>query len=139
MKNNTNILPKNIKRIRPKKYTKRTPYKSYLSATWKWTDIFNEIDKIKNTNKSYLKATSLKYGIKYSTLAKKYRNYCNNKKKNNNILVDNENRGGSNKIFTIDEEREIYTYVRTNFIDNNKPLNNNIIKEIALNKFKNTN
>ena len=38
------------KRLREKVFTeKRQPYKSYLKATWKWSDIFNEITNLKLT------------------------------------------------------------------------------------------
>ena len=46
-----------------------------------------------------------------------------------------ENRGGHNKIFTINKEKELYRHIKTNFIDKHAPLTNNIIKELALNKF----
>jgi len=129
---NIEKLPLNIKQKRTKKFTeKRNPYKTYLSAKWIWSDVFNEIDSLKDKNKNYIKDVS----IKYDTLVHKYNNYCKNKELNFN----KESRGGSNKIFTIQEENEIYTYIKINFIDTNKPLNNNIIKEIALNKFKNKN
>ena len=47
-------------------------------------------------------------------------------------LVNIENRGGINKIFTEIEDKELYEHSKTNFIDKNTPLTNNIIKEIAL-------
>ena len=129
-------LPKSIKQKRNKKFTeKKSPYKSYFCANWVWSDIFNEIDEIKETGKNYLKETSKKYGIKYDTLSHKYSSYCKNKSKNYNV----ENRGGVNKIFTIDEERQLYDYIDMTFIDKNKTLNNNIIKEVALKKFKEIN
>ncbi len=69
-------IPKNIKRNKPKTYTKkRNNYKPYLSADFKWNEIFIEIDKIKNETSKYLKLISNKYGIKYSTLSHKYNKY----------------------------------------------------------------
>lgn len=132
----TEILPKNIKCKKNKKYTeKRNPYKTYLCAKWTWEDIFNEIDEIKENINNFIQVTSIKYGINYDTLIHKYNLYCKNKNKQ----FDKENRGGSNKIFTMTEETELYEYIKTNFIDTNKALNNNIIKEIALDKFKKKN
>ena len=133
---NVEKLPIDIKKKRTKKFTeKRNPYKTYLSAKWTWTEVFNEVDNLKDKNKNYLKDISIKYGIKYDTLAHKYNNYCKNKC----LDFNKESRGGSNKIFTTQEEKDMYDYIKINFIDKNKPLNNNIIKEIALNKFKNKN
>lgn len=132
----TNTLPKSIKRKRNKTYTqKRNPYKSYLNAKWKWEDVFNEIDEIKTTQKQFIKISSIKYGINRDTLQQKYNLY----QKNNNIKINKENRGGSNKIFTIDEEMMLYTHIKNNFINKNKQLNNNIIKELALDEFKKKN
>jgi hypothetical protein len=130
---NNQQLPKVIKRKRENTYTeKRNPYKSYLYAKWEWSEVFNEIDKLKNTNKFFLKETSKKYGIKYDTLAHKYNFYCNNK----DVDFNKETRGGSNKIFTINDEKELYENLKLNFMDKNKPLNNSIVKEIALNIIK---
>jgi len=131
---NNQQLPKVIKRKRENTYTeKRNPYKSYLYVKWEWSEVFNEIDTLKNTNKFFLKEISKKYGIKYDTLAHKYNLYCNNK----DVDFNKETRGGSNKIFTINDEKELYENLKLNFMDKNKPLNNSIIKEIALNIIKN--
>lgn len=128
-------LPKNVKRHTSKKFTKkRRPYKSYLNAEWKWEDVFIEIDKIKDTKVNFLRIIADKYGIIYGTLKNKY-----NKMHNNTTNVNTENRGGSNKIFTKNDERELYNHIKINFIDKNTPLTNNIIKEIALDKFKQKN
>jgi hypothetical protein len=131
---NNQQLPKVIKRKRENTYTeKRNPYKSYLYAKWEWSEVFNEMDELKNTNTFFLKDTSKKYGIKYDTLSHKYNLYCNNK----DVDFNKETRGGSNKIFTINDEKDLYENLKLNFMDKNKPLNNGIIKEIALNIIKN--
>jgi hypothetical protein len=130
---NDQIVPKIIKIKRNKRYTKyRSPYKSYNSAEWKWTDIFLEIEEIKIVSVTFLKDIAEKYGIIYNTLRNKYNQYCNNKNINN---IDIENRGGSNKTFSINDERELYDRIKTNFIDRNRPLTNAIIKQIAINTF----
>lgn len=136
----TNIdLPKIIKCNRSKKFTqKQSPYKTYLQAKWKWVDIFSEIDAIKHTNPSYLKIISSKYGITYNTLSNKYSKYTRSKELNNEYL-NNENRGGSNKSFDIDDEAALYNHIKINFIDKDTPLTNSIIKEIAIQKYKSKN
>src|SRR5271170_8034720 len=125
-------LPKTIKRTKYKKFTeKRSPYKAYLDAKWSWSDIFIEIDELKKTSIDHLKVISKKYGIVYSTLANKYTKYCNNEE-NIMVNINNENRGGSNKTFSDETEKELYEHIKTNFIDKNRPLTNEIIKQIAL-------
>ena len=43
------MINKNIKRHREPKFTvKRSPYKKYQTATWIWTNIFDEIVYVKN-------------------------------------------------------------------------------------------
>jgi hypothetical protein len=128
---NNNILPKNIKRKRTKKFTKkRQPYKTYLQANWVWTDIFLELDHLKSVNDTFLKDTSLKYGIVYSTLSKKYNKHC--RSRITDKTVNNENRGGSNKIFTQSDEKKLYDLIVNDYIKKELPLNDSIIKEIAL-------
>ena len=129
-----NIKTKKIKYLRESKFTeKRDPYKKYQKAKWKWSDIFDEIDILKeNINKGFFKIISEKYGIKYKTLRNKYSDYKNNKLNN----FDNENRGGSNKIFSELEEYEIFLFLKENFIDKNKPLCNEIIKLHAIEEHK---
>jgi hypothetical protein len=119
-----------------KRFTQiRTPYKSYLLANWSWNDVFDELDSLKETSTTYLKDTAIKYGILYKTLANKYGAYCKDKEK---ILlqVNNENRGGSNKAFSLQQEKELYDIIKINYINNNKPLTNEIIKELAIKNHK---
>jgi transposase len=131
-KNKTIELPIKIGRIRKQNFTeKRDPYKKYLSAKWKWTDIINEID---NTNIS-LNEISQKYNINYNTLRHKYSNYKNNKITN----INDENRGGNKRKITDEQDKEIYEYIKKNYIDTEEILNNNIIKEIIKEKFKDDN
>lgn len=122
-------LPIKIKRTRECNFTeKRDPYKKYLRAKWNWTDIFNEFEK----EKMNLKEISQKYNINYNTLRHKYSNFKNNKIKN----INDENRGGSNKKINVNQEEELYLYIKTNYIDTEGILNNNIIEEIVKEKFK---
>jgi len=127
-------INKNIKRQRESKFTaKRSPYKKYQKAAWIWTDIFDEIELLKETiKKGFITTISKKYGIKYQTLLNKYNNY-----KNNIIInVNDENRGGLKKIFKDTEEYEIFLFLKNNFMDKNKMLCNEIIKLHALDKCK---
>jgi signal recognition particle subunit SEC65 len=129
------VLPKIIKKKRNKKYTEyRTPYKSYNSAKWKWSDIFIEIDNLKSTSNTFLKDISNKYGIIYSTLRNKYNKRSKNKSDKN---INNEKRGGSNKALTNNDENNLYNHIKTIYIDNNRPLTNAIIKQLAINEFNN--
>lgn len=129
-----NIKTKRIKYLRESKFTeKRDPYKKYQKAKWRWSDIFDEIDILKeNINKGFFKIISEKYGIKYKTLRNKYSDYKNNKLNNFN----NENRGGSNRIFSELEEYEIFLFLKENFMDKNRPLCNEIIKLHAIEEYK---
>ena len=55
MNNNEDLLKQKNKivRIRESKFSeKKDPYKKYQKAKWKWTDIFSEIDLLKNDKQS---------------------------------------------------------------------------------------
>ena len=69
MDTNEQLSSKTIKVLRESKFTeKRNPYKKYNKAKWNWTEIFKEIDLLKNDTSKILKATSKKYNINYKTL-----------------------------------------------------------------------
>ena len=130
------VESKKIKRLREQTFTeKRNPYKKYQKAKWNWTDIFNEIDEMKSLKISkFIKKVSNKYGIKYQTLLNKYYIYKN---KNDKILnINDENRGGYNKVFKEHEEYEIYLFLKNNFIDENQMLCNDIIKFYAQDEYQ---
>jgi hypothetical protein len=130
---NEQLSSKTIKVLRESKFTeKRNPYKKYNKAKWNWTEIFKEIDLLKNDTSKILKATSKKYNINYKTLKNKYSHYKNNQ----DLFFDEENRGGSNKSFNEKEEKDIFVFLKENFIDKNKVLCNDIIKIHANDKFK---
>lgn len=117
------------KRIRERKFTeKRNPYKNYLNAKWKWSDIFDEIDSVKHT-KNFIKTVSIKYNINYNTLKYKY-----NYHKKHKSEIEKENRGGHNKKINDSQEKDLYLYIKKNYIDTDGILNNNIIKEIVKEK-----
>jgi hypothetical protein len=131
-KNDYSNLPLDVKISKENKFTeKRNPYKKYLKAKWEWIDIFLEIECLKDEPK-FLKNISQKYNINYKTLKNKYNKFKNDENYNN---IDNENRGVK-KFFTDNEEREIFIFLKENFIDKNKVLCNDIIKIHAQEKFK---
>jgi transposase len=130
---NNDYCSKKIKILRKPKFTKKkNPYKKYQLADWNWEDIFFELDLIKNEPK-YFKIISEKYGINIKTLRNKFYDYEKNKIKN----INEENRGGKNKDFNEQEEKEIFLFLKENFIDKNKVLCNDIIKIHANEKIKN--
>ncbi len=89
--------PKTIKKYKKRKFTeKRNNYKNYNDAKWNWNDIFIEIYE----TKSNIKSIAIKYNIVYKTLADKYKKLLFN---DQNKVINIENRGGSNKLFTDDE------------------------------------
>ena len=101
-------LPLNIKKAKENKFTeKRNPYKKYQKAKWNWTDIFLEIESLKDESKIFVKISD-KYNINYGTLRNKYFKFINSKEYKD---YDNENRG-VNKIFSVQEEKEIYLFFK---------------------------
>lgn len=132
-KNDNLIIPLKLKRLRETKFTeKKNPYKKYNKAGWNWIDIFLEIESLKEQPK-IIKLISTKYNINYGTLKNKYSKFKNSEEF---INIDDENRG-IDKIFTEQQEREIFLFLKNNFIDKHKVLCNDIIKLHAQNKLKN--
>jgi len=127
-------VPVKINRHRRKKFTKiKNPYKAYNNAKWNWSDVFKEINHLKTENKKgYIRHISKKYGINYNTLKHKYNKWNDDKI----YKIDQENRGGANKIFSNKEEVQLFTHIKKTYIDNYLPLCNEDIKIMALNKFK---
>ena len=121
-----------LKILKEPKFTeKRNPYKKYQKAKWNWTDIFNEINLSKGEAK-IMKNISKKYNINYSTLRNKYSKFL---KESNYQKINTENRG-TKKIFTDEEDNEIYLFIKNNFIEKNRVICNDIIKIYAKEKFK---
>ncbi len=129
-------MSKTVKRIREQKFTeKRNPYKKYQKASWLWSNIFDEIDLLKESmNEGFIKFVSEEHGINYKTLRNKYTKYTNNII--NIANINGEKRGGNNKKFTEIEEQQIFNYLKNNFIDKNKMLCNEIIKLYTVDLFK---
>ena len=124
------VLPIKIEKMRIVKYpSKRNNYRRYKNAEWKWEEVFNEIEKVKGDCDNYIKLISEKYNIPYRTLTRKY-----NLWKNNNV-DNNENRGGHNKIFSEEEERNLYNYIVNVFINCNLLFNNDHLKLLAIQQY----
>ena len=126
------IKKEKINWVKDVKFTeKRAPYKKYSKASWNWSEIFCEIEALKESHSKIFKIISEKYNINYGTLKNKYYKFKNNEQCNN---IDVENRG-TYKIFSDDEEDDIFLFIKENFIDKNRILCNEIIKIYALEKF----
>lgn len=127
------VIPKKIIKKRKVAYPKvRDNYKRYKNAEWKWETVFNEIDALKNEGSfNYIKTVALKKNIKYGTLIRKYAEWNKNKEK----YIDDDNRGGHNKIFTESEERELYEYIVKVFIECNLIFSNEHLKFLAIQKY----
>ena len=138
MSKNVNKRKLKVKRLNEPKFTeKRNPYKKYQKAKWKWIDIFYEINSLKDVDTiNIMKNTSEKYGINYGTLRNKYNKFKNDTKYND---FNKENRGTHKKNFTNEEEKEIFLFIKENFIDKSRVLCNDIIKIYARKKFKEQN
>lgn len=131
------MINNQVIRNRKPKFTKiRSPYKKYQLADWTWLDIFNEIDLLQHTmKKGFFTFISKKYGVSYRTLTNKYYDFKNNiDNKLNNI--NDEGRGGINRIFTESDEKDIFVYLKTNFIDKSRMLCDEMIKLYAIDKCK---
>lgn len=114
--------------------TVRDNYKNYKNMPWNWLTIFRAIERSKkNGDKTYIKLVSEKYNIKYTTLKNKYYKWLDDGKP---MEFNNEdNRGLSNRLFTINEEQELYEYIKSIFIDSNLFLDDECIKILAKKKW----
>lgn len=105
-----------------------------ITKTPKNTNEHGSDDDKNNPCDNYIKVACKEYGIEEETLRKKYSAYC----KDPSIDFDTEKRGGSNKLFTQEQEQELFNHIMHVYINKNRPLNNNILKEIALKKYNET-
>ena len=76
-----------------------------------------------------IKNVAQTFGIKYQTL----RSHIQAWKRSTN-LINKEKRGGWNKWITVDEERDLYLYIKGVFIDGGLPFNNYDLKLLAIEK-----
>lgn len=101
------MLPNKLHRNKEKTFTtKRDNYKNYTKAPWIWN------------NKQTTHLIAKKYNIKYSTLTRKYKRWINTGNDENKYLTNIENRGGYNKIFTENEEKELSLFIKNLYIKN---------------------
>ncbi|MBS1736811.1 MAG: hypothetical protein JSS98_09460 [Bacteroidetes bacterium] len=128
----TDIYPRKIKYHTKNRYTvKRRPYKKYNLANWSWETVIQELLSIKDIDKNYLKTISNKFGIIESTLENKFRQYSLLGKTS---LEDH--RGHKNKLFTVDQEREMADHIKKEYIDRHLSFDNEDLKIYALDKWK---
>lgn len=123
------IIPIKTKKLRKTEYpTKRNNYRRYENSKWKWENVFNDIEILKSQNgNQYMKKISTKYNIPYSTLKMKYSNW-----KNENKCPNDDDRGGHNRIFSEDEEKNLYNYIVNIFIECNLVFNNDHLKFLTI-------
>lgn len=111
---------------------KRDNYRKYGNAEWNWIDVLNELKSLKFKKlKGAVNIISVKYNIKSETLKQKYRKWIDD----NNIDFDVENRGGHNKIFDENQERDLVDYITNVFIKGNLIFTNEHMKELVLQKY----
>lgn len=126
---------KPIKIIKNKKIaypTHRDNYRRYKNATWKWEEVFAEIETLRNEgNTNYIEIVSIKRNIKYGTVRNKYNIWKHNKE----MDINEDNRGGHNKIFSELEEHELYEYIVKVFIECNLVFGNEHLKFLAIQKY----
>ena len=132
-KNNISLPKTNVRRSKIKFTEKRDNYKRYTNAKWQWSEVFSYIEMMKaNGEYNYIKTTSQKYNIKQSTLKNKYNKWIKSGKCNIDSI---ENRGGSNKSFTEEEERNLYEYIRDLYIKNDLFIDDTCLKIMAIKKW----
>ena len=123
-----------IKQKREVNYpNKRNNYRRYSNATWKWRDIFLELDNLVSDGVyKHFHYIAEKYNIPRDTLTKKYKLWRTHK---DSLNYNVENRGGNNKSFTEHEEKELYEYIINVFIKGNLILTNEHIQLLATQKY----
>jgi hypothetical protein len=131
-----NSIPIKIKKNHNKKFIKNNHHKTYNNIPWCWIDIFNELEELKLECVKFLNVTSIKYGINKNVLKRRYHIWIKNGKPNNlDHYIFQDKRGGYNKIFIVEQERELFIYIKNTFIDKYLPLCNEDIKLIAVKKW----
>ena len=128
----TDIYPRKIKYQTKDRFTsKRRPYKKYNLSDWSWETVMQELLSIKDTDKNFFKTISNKFGIIESTLEDKFRKY---------VLLGKtsleDHRGCKNKLFTIEQEQEMASHIKNNYIDRYLPFDDTDLKIYSLKKWK---
>jgi hypothetical protein len=127
-------LPIKVKHKAKNVFTKkRRPYKKYDISEWNWKDVLDEALILKESEKNYIEIISNKYGIVHKTLRNnickfiKYGTYPTNSK------------GIHNNMFTEKEENELANDIKLNYIDKQKPFDNDNLKLLAMQKWEEKN
>ena len=108
----------------------RAPYKKYLNAAWACDTVIKEALALKEIEKNFLDIISKKYGIVKRTLS--YKMYLQKCGKN----ISEDLRGTHSKCFSDEEERTIATIIKNDFIDKQKPFDNESLKILAQDIYK---
>lgn len=112
---------------------KKDNYKPYQFANWKWNEVFAELDKLLlSDTKGARGIISKKRKINYNTLKSKYSKWILDGRP---TIVDEENRGGHNKVFTEQEERDLYEYILNVYIGCNLLYDDECLRISAIKKF----
>lgn len=123
------VLPINIVYKRRNNFTPSGSHKQYRFAKWNFTDVFKFIDESKSAgNSNVFRNASMKFGITYGTLRNKYSMWV----AAGRVTVCDDNRGGSNKIFSEKEERILFRWIKNVYIKNNFFFDDECLKLTAI-------
>jgi hypothetical protein len=116
-----------------KKTIKNNTNKINNKKTIKWSIIIHELDDSFNANiPNAIKNIAKKYKKKIPTVKKKYKKWISNNKQD---LCLEDSRGKKNQIFTDDEEKELFEYIKNTYIDSNMYIDDNCLAHIAKKKW----
>jgi hypothetical protein len=132
-KTDTNLPKKLCRKSRDIYPTKRNNYRKYVVASWTWQQVFEEIEVLKSNEKGVCKKISNKYNIPYNTLKDKYRKWLSEDKVDATTSI--ENRGGHNKIFSEEEERSLFEYIKEVYINCCLFFDDECLKLLAIKKW----
>jgi len=112
---NTNIcVPRKVPhRRKDKLVVNGNNHKNYSKLKQKWSDIYTEIEKLKNDKvNNFIDIISKKYQINKETLRKRYKNWIRLNK-----TYEGDKRGQQNIKFTDSEGKDLYEYIVNVFIN----------------------
>lgn len=110
------VPKKNFRKPKKSFPLKRNPYRNYMDAEWNFNDVLNEIYNLELSGEhKYIKIISTKYNICKGTLKRVYHKW---KKNDRSYLVLTETRG-LKKLFSEYDERNLYEYIKSVYIDGN--------------------
>jgi hypothetical protein len=130
-KNNTRLSEeKKNKRIRPELALPSIHYNNYSDARVDWLALFNLLDSCDKKDK---KNVIYKYnrGIKYGAALKRFRRWVGDGKPQDGCaLATQDNRGGHNAAMSVEEEKLCADYIRHNFLEKNKKINQEDVRHL---------